>query len=264
MVDPMYRQIAKELQERIESGELAPGTRLPTEIEMREQYDASRNTVRDAMKVLITRGLIETHAGHGTFVVDNRIAPFITVLDDRTSFGDSVHYASEVAAHSRVAATSAPRVEIHQATGVVASGLKLPEGALVVSRHQQRYIDGTPWSLQTTFYPMQYVDDGARRLIEAIDMPRGVVRYLKETLGIEQVGWRDMITVRVPDANESAFFRLPENRRVAVFEIQRTGFEESGAPLRLTITTYPTDRNCFVRYFGKIPIEMAPSEPESG
>lgn len=50
MAEPMYRQIAEDLQRRIESGELPPGAQLPTEFELREQYDASRNTIRDAIK----------------------------------------------------------------------------------------------------------------------------------------------------------------------------------------------------------------------
>ena len=69
MADPMYRQIADDLRRQIEDGELAPGSQLPTELELREKYNASRNTIRDAIKWLITRGLVETRPGQGTFVV---------------------------------------------------------------------------------------------------------------------------------------------------------------------------------------------------
>ena len=51
MVDPMYRQIAEDLRRQIEAGELAPGAQLRTELELREKYNASRNTVRDAIKL---------------------------------------------------------------------------------------------------------------------------------------------------------------------------------------------------------------------
>ena len=60
MADPMYRQIADDLRRQIESGELPPGAQLRTELELREEYNTSRNTVRDAIKWLITRGLVET------------------------------------------------------------------------------------------------------------------------------------------------------------------------------------------------------------
>ena len=51
MVDPMYRQIAEDLRRQIEAGELAHGAQLRTELELREKYNASRNTVRDAIKL---------------------------------------------------------------------------------------------------------------------------------------------------------------------------------------------------------------------
>ena len=79
MVDPRYRQIAEDLRRQIEAGALAPGAQLRTELELREKYNASRNTVRDAIKLLTTRGLVETRPGQGTFVVQ-KIVPFITTL----------------------------------------------------------------------------------------------------------------------------------------------------------------------------------------
>ena len=49
-----------------------------------------------------------------------------------------------------------------------------------MSRHQERRIKGIAWSLQTTFYPMKFVLDGATKLIEAVDIPKGAVRYLED------------------------------------------------------------------------------------
>src|SRR3984893_14610643 len=88
MAEPMYRQIADDLRRQIEEGGLAPGQQLRTELELREKYEASRNTVRDAIKWLITRGLVETRPGQGTFVVE-KIIPFLTTLtgDPETGFG---------------------------------------------------------------------------------------------------------------------------------------------------------------------------------
>jgi GntR family transcriptional regulator len=268
MPDPMYRQIAEDLRARIESGQLAPGSQLPTELELRERYEASRNTVRDAVKWLMNLGLVETRPGQGTFVVE-KIDPFITTLittvtppswDQETDLGgERTAYAAEVSAQGRKAEDSIPRIEIQHADNVITGELRLAEGSTVVSRHQQRFIDGTPYSLQTTFYPMHLVEKGAVRLIQAEDLREGAVRYLEETLGIEQVGWRDRITVRAPDATEAAFFRLPEDGRIAVFETLRTGYDQSGQPLRLTISVYPADRNQFAINVGGVPAEIAPS-----
>jgi GntR family transcriptional regulator len=45
----------------------------------------------------------------------------------------------------------------------------------VICRHQRRYIGGTPWSVQTSFYPMDFVLRGAERLIQADDIEVGDV-----------------------------------------------------------------------------------------
>src|SRR5215831_13016903 len=88
MPDPLYRQIAEDLRQRIESGQLGHGDQLPTELELRERYDASRNTVRDAVKWLTTRGLIQTRPGQGTFVAEPS-KPFVATLsaDPATCLG---------------------------------------------------------------------------------------------------------------------------------------------------------------------------------
>ncbi len=268
--DPMYRQIAEDLRRQIETGELLPGQQLRTELEFREKYSASRNTVRDAIKCLITWGLVETRPGQGTFVVE-KIIPFVTTLtgDPRTGFGggeDEIYdlYDMEVKAERREPEASAPRVEIQGAPSRIASELQLPVGTSVVSRHQQRFIDGTPWSLQTSFYPMSLVEQGALRLVQATNIEQGTVAYVAETLKIEQAGWRDLITVRNPDETETAFFKLPDDGRVSVIETRRTAFDDTDTPVRLTVSVYPADRNQFAVNVGRVPAEVAdPTEPSA-
>jgi len=256
MPEPMYRQIAEDLRGKIEVGDIAQGAQLPTEIELMEQYDASRNTVRDAIKLLTARDLVETRPGQGTFVVE-RINPFVTTLteDPVTSRGGGEQnvYIAEVQAGGRTANVSVPRVEVQQAGATLADALRINEGDQVVSRHQQRFIDGTAFSLQTSFYPMSLVQRGAARLIEATDLEEGTVAYLANTLGIKQAGYRDSIEVRPPDETEASFFRLPADGRVPVFEVYRVVFDEEGNRIRLTITIYPVDRNRLVVNVGDVP-----------
>jgi len=151
--------IAEDLRRKIESGELPkePKGPLPTEHELQKDFGASRNTIRDAIKWLVTLGLVETRPGQGTYVVENPV-PFVTALTVDPKGGSAAVYLAEVAASGRVPTDSTPKVEIQQATRTVARALRLDQGAQVVSRHQQRFIDETPWSLQTTFYPMSLVE----------------------------------------------------------------------------------------------------------
>jgi len=66
----MYDQVAADISADITSGALAPGARLPTEIELAAQYQVSRVTIRRAVKELSGRGLVVVSHGRGTFVAE--------------------------------------------------------------------------------------------------------------------------------------------------------------------------------------------------
>jgi GntR family transcriptional regulator len=243
---PLYQQIAEDLRKQIEDGTLAPGSQLPTEIELHKKYDASRNTIRDAVKRLSSQGLIETKPGRGTFVT-TRPDPFVFVLTarpDQLSVGEGATYLSTVGAEDRKAFMSTPKVEIQPARTVIAARLRIAPGTQVVSRHQERFIDAFPWSLQTSFYPMDFITRGATQLLMAEDIEEGAVQYLGNKLGLSQIGYRDWITARTCDGNEQAFFRIPHDS--TVFEIFRTAFDQDKNPMRVTVTVFPTDRNQFI------------------
>jgi GntR family transcriptional regulator len=255
MAEPAYKQIADDLRTKIESGELGPGDQLPTELDLREQYQASRNTIRDAIKRLIQMGYIETRPGQGTFVL-NKIDPFVTTLsqgkDGGLGGGESAAYLSEVSQAHRKPEISVPKVEVQAARTAIANRLRIPEGTQVVCRNQERFIDGTSWSLQTTYYPFSFVTDhAATNLLLAEDIREGAVSYLGDIAGLKEVGYRDWITARNPDDAEQVFFGIRHD--TTVFEIFRTGFDQHGTPMRVTVTVFPADRNQFIVNVGTVP-----------
>lgn len=64
-----YLEVADDIERRIRSGELQPGTRLLSEKDLAARYRVAYGTVRRAMKILRERGLIESVHGKGTFVL---------------------------------------------------------------------------------------------------------------------------------------------------------------------------------------------------
>ncbi|MEU8229595.1 GntR family transcriptional regulator [Actinoplanes sp. NPDC048967] len=252
----MYKIIAEQLRAKIESGEYRPGQQLPTELELRDQYNASRNTVRDAIKTLVDAGLIEALSSRGTFVKQS-IVPFeITVTKDpETGFGGSegAAYEREISDQGRVPSASAPRVEIQTTRPDISVALALEPDAHVISRHQERFIDGIPFSLQTSFYPRGLVQRGADRLMDPVDLAEGTVHYLSETLGLEQVGYKDTIRVRPVDETEERFFDLRASSQRSVIEHKRIAYAPDGVPIRLTITVFHPDRAEITINEGEVP-----------
>lgn len=60
-------QVARDIEADIDSGAIVPDTRLPTELELAEQYGVSRVTVRRAIALLRERGKVVTVHGRGTY-----------------------------------------------------------------------------------------------------------------------------------------------------------------------------------------------------
>ncbi len=67
---PVYEQIASQLRAAIDSGEMAPGQRLPTIRELAQTLGVNRDTVAVAYDALASQGLIESGVGRGSFVAE--------------------------------------------------------------------------------------------------------------------------------------------------------------------------------------------------
>lgn len=66
----LYEQIVQQIEKSIADGALKPGDQLPPEREMAQQFGVSRTAVREAVKALREKGLVEAYTGRGTFVVN--------------------------------------------------------------------------------------------------------------------------------------------------------------------------------------------------
>jgi len=64
----LWRQVADDIRADISTGKLAPGARLPGELDLADAYDVSRDTIRRAIAELASEGLLVTLHGRGTIV----------------------------------------------------------------------------------------------------------------------------------------------------------------------------------------------------
>jgi hypothetical protein len=112
MADPIYRQIADELREQIESGKSAPGNRLPTGLNLRDRRNASWNTVRDAIKWLTRPRRDAAESGHlrhrGRRLVGRHL---VRRSPAGLGGGEGTTYLSEANARHRKPTNSPVRVE---------------------------------------------------------------------------------------------------------------------------------------------------------
>jgi GntR family transcriptional regulator len=246
---PVYRQIADSLRVAIADGTYAPGTQLPSERELGDQFGAARNTVRLGLGVLVGEGLIVGERGRGYFVRDRVPLTYYASRSEnllRTTpeeSGDSFN--SDVRDAGR-----APRAEftlkLEPASAYVAECLRLEEGASTVLRSVLRFVDGAPWSIQNTWYPMDLAE--GTKIIEPFDIKEGTTRYLA-TLGYIQVGYWDEWVTRMPTPDESRNLELGPGTPVLV--CLRTAYTAERS-IRVTETIFAGDRNRIVYEIGDL------------
>ena len=81
--DRLYQEIVDQIQQQILSGALKPGDQIPAERDLADRFGVSRTAVREAIKSLTEKGLIEVFVGRGTFVTNlspDRVVESMTLL----------------------------------------------------------------------------------------------------------------------------------------------------------------------------------------
>lgn len=243
-----YARIAEDLREKIASRVIKPGGQLPSELELRDQYHASRNTVLDAIKKLKDEGLVETRPGQGWFA-RVRIAPFANSLDlaDRATV-------QQARAQGRAPRATPPTVSLQPAPLDLAERLSVPTGAQMIVRRQEWFLDEVPWKLQAVWCPKARFDEGAHRLLMAEDIAEGLGGYLHDALGLRPAGAAFHFLPRKASDDERRFFGFPAEGEIPyVVELVRTvsmAGEGGPRPLYAAVGVYAGDRN---RFEGSLP-----------
>jgi GntR family transcriptional regulator len=238
-----YARIAEELREKIASRDIKPGGQLPSELELRGRYNASRNTVLDAIRILKDEGLVETRPGQGWFA-KVRIVPFVNSIDweDGTAI-------TEAKARGRIPNYTPPTVRQQPAPADLADRLRVGVGTEMIVRRQEWFLDELPWKLQAVWCPKARFDEGARRLLLAEDIAEGVGSYLYDALGLRPAGASFFFLPRKPTADEARFFGFPDENDVPyVIELSRTASivdADGTRPLYAAVGVYAGDRNRF-------------------
>jgi GntR family transcriptional regulator len=259
MVVAAYARIAEDLRGKITSRDIKPGGQLPSELELRDQYQASRNTVLDAIKKLKDEGLVETRPGQGWFA-RVRIVPFDNSLD----WGDGAAI-EQAKARGRTPRVTPPTVSLQAAPAEMADRLRVSAGTAMIVRRQEWFLDEVPWKLQAAWCPKTRFDQGAHQLLMAEDISEGLGVYLHNTLGLRPASATFFFLPRKPSDEESRFFGFPTEGEVPyVIELIRTASvagEDGPRPLYAVVGVYAGDRNRFEGSKLALPLECLGVNP---
>ncbi|MBN8235449.1 GntR family transcriptional regulator [Halobacillus kuroshimensis] len=145
MAAPLYRRIAQQIKEEIESGQWEAGEAIPTELHLSERYDASRVTVRQAVKRLVEEGLLEKVQGSGTYVKEQKIEHNIFEL---------ISFTEEMRSLGKEPVNKVIHFQLIEPEPHVRRYLNLEEAEKVFYVRRQRLVDGIPYVLEDTYLPV--------------------------------------------------------------------------------------------------------------
>jgi GntR family transcriptional regulator, transcriptional repressor for pyruvate dehydrogenase complex len=118
----LYEQIIEQIEGFILAGELKPGDQLPAERELAQRFGVSRTAVREAVKALREKGLVEAFSGRGTFITDGTSQAMRQSLDLMMKISQpdgGVHLAEmRLILEPGIAALAATRVEEQHLTAM--------------------------------------------------------------------------------------------------------------------------------------------------
>lgn len=206
---PAYLLIAGELRERIQSGELPPGARLPTLAELCVTYEVSDIVVRHAIRVLRDEGLVQTRRGGGTVV--RRRPPVRRVAMER--------YRVETRAGSRPATSFThdqrvgweqyrldPRFSRTVADHELAELFGVAAGTPLLRRHFVFFARDEPHQISVSFMPWKLVDGTPVADPANEPWPGGTPAQLAY-LGHPATRVEESVSSRMPTADEAETLR---------------------------------------------------------
>lgn len=141
---PRYRELAAKLREAITTGEFAETGRLPSEESLAQQYGVSRGTVRQALSVLRTNGLVTSRRGTPRVILGTARTPSFYELLSFTHWARSV---GEIPGGRTIA------VEHRPAETVESEQLQLEPDAMVYAILRVRTLSRRPVMVERTVYP---------------------------------------------------------------------------------------------------------------
>lgn len=213
---PRYEQIAAHLRALVMSGDLLPGTQLPSTQQLVERYGAANTTVQSALTALKAEGFITSRVGKGVYVRDRQ--PFAVRV--------GAYFAPSPRGYSyRLLEVAAVRPPLD-----VAATFGLDAEETAVLRRRLMLHDGEPVELSWSYYPADIVADSP--LAGRARIAGGAPRVLAE-LGYPELFFMDRVSSRPPTTEELEGLHLPPG--VPVIRQFRVVYSEGERPVEVSV-----------------------------
>lgn len=181
---PVYKQIADELRGRIQQGEFGPGGQLPSENHLAAANEVTRRTVQNALKLLVTEGVVVARHGSGYFVAQQlpvrRLASDRFARRHRQAGKAAFTVEMEKAGKAYDVKTDVEMLRLGEgiAPDEIRQRLKCDPDELVLIRSRRYQAEGSPLQIATSYVPLEIAQGTA--IAEADTGPGGIYARIEE------------------------------------------------------------------------------------
>lgn len=225
---PFYQQLYEILHAKIMRGEWKPGDMLPTENELIDQYQVSRNTVRNVMDMLVNEGLIYRERGRGTFIAQPTLEQALVRI---MSFTEDMNQRGLKATSKVILSQLIPASE------EIAEKLNIQTGEELALLKRLRMGNAEPMSVEESYFIHRHCPGFLTRYDYSVTSLRQVM--LKD-YGIRWLRATQIIRAVVPSQEMAALLKIPP--KVALLMIERTTYSDQLIPVEFIRIYYRGDR----------------------
>lgn len=231
MPSPKYLEIQNLLLQRIKNGDYQEGQLIPKEVDLAEQLNVSRPTVRHAIRNLVQAGYLERRKKRGTIVTQTKIKQQFTHVIES--------YNTEIQNNGLVAKTQVLNFSTEKANDEVAEALTIKPNTEVYKLVRLRSADNKPVVFVITYLPIAQLPD-----LQKIDFTNHSLysELAKAGLEITHVSRK----IEVHPATEEEAQLLETDIKAPIFYFHTIGFTKDHRALEYSIASYRGDLNYFM------------------
>lgn len=226
-----YKSIEIDLLKKIQDGVYPPQTLIPREVDLMNEYQVSRPTVRQAIQLLVERGVLEKRKKRGTLVKQSKIAQQFTQVIEG--------YNDEMNDKGLIPKTKVLLFNKEAATSEVAQSLGIKENDFVYKLIRLRFANDQPVVLITSYIPASKIP----KLIDE-DFSKVSLYVTLKQMGSEVR--RVKRRLEVIKADETSADLLNVNLNDPLFYFHTQGYTSDNTAVEYSIAKYRGDINYFV------------------
>lgn len=226
---PKYTHIIQHFLEKIKSGEMKDGDKLPAEEELCSYFNVSRITVRKALNELLYEGYIIKKHGKGSYVSSGVAKMQLNSLQGFTE---------EMRSRGLVASSKILNVELQNADTIVADKLQIDENSKVYCIERLRLANDEPMSIEKVYIPYYLCSD-----IEKYDLTNSLYEILDKQYGLYPKKAEESIEASAAGKREQEVLKI--KLRAPVLKIERLSYLSNNTPLEYVTSIYRGDKYKF-------------------